>query len=92
MTKSIIDYLLLYDLADIPQKERNELKQLLIGDKELRYNEDKPISKMRQVKLKQVRYRVCSYASKSSVPRWLGMLGVLVRCLDMIFLPCFLMK
>ena len=51
MMKTMIDYLLNTNKAEIPQKGRNTLKSIMIDDKKFRYNKDKPISNVLTKKL-----------------------------------------
>ena len=66
--KKVIDYLLSNDLAEIPKKGRKWLKSMIIDNKKLRYNKDKPISNVLTKKLLSVKntneYR--SYAMKKA--------------------------
>ena len=66
--KTMIDYLLNTNKAEIPQKGRNTLKSIMIDDKKFRYNKDKPISNVLTTILLSVKktneYR--SYAMKKA--------------------------
>ena len=55
MMKKIIDYLLSNDLAEIPKRGRRELKSIIIDEKKIRYNTDKPISTVLTKKLLTVK-------------------------------------
>ena len=53
--KKIIDYLLEKNLADLPKRDRKNLKQIVIDNQKFRYNKDKPLSKRLQKKLTSVK-------------------------------------
>jgi hypothetical protein len=53
--KKGIDYLLSNDLAEIPKRGRKELKTIVIDNKKIRYNKDKPISNVLTKKLLTVK-------------------------------------
>jgi hypothetical protein len=53
--KKVIDYLLSNDLAEIPKRGRKELKTIVIDNKKIRYNKDKPISNVLTKKLLTVK-------------------------------------
>ena len=55
MMKKVINYLLSNDLAEIPKRGRRELKSIIIDDKQIRYNKDKPISTVLTKKLLTVK-------------------------------------
>ena len=42
MMKTVIDYLLSNDLAEIPKRGRTELKSIVIDSKKFRYNKTNP--------------------------------------------------
>ena len=68
MMKKIIDYLLNTKKAELPKKGRKELKSIIMDDKKLRDNKDKPMSNVLTKKLLSVKktneYR--SYAMKKA--------------------------
>ena len=55
MIQKVIDYLLNNDLAEIPKRGRTELKSIIIDNKKIRYNKDKPISNVLTKKLLTVK-------------------------------------
>ena len=51
MMKKVIEYLLNTEKAEIPKRGRKELKTIVIDNKKIRYNKDKPISNVLTKKL-----------------------------------------
>ena len=55
MIKTVINYLLSNDLAEIPKRGKRKLKSIIINDKKFRYDKDKSISSVLTKKLLTVK-------------------------------------
>ena len=55
MMKTVINYLLSNDLAEIPKRGRRKLKSIIINDKKFRYDKNKSISSVLTKKLLTVK-------------------------------------
>ena len=53
--KKVLEYLLTDKLAQIPRRENKEMKSIVIDDKKIRFNKDKPKSKVLQKKLVSIK-------------------------------------